>query len=47
MTKSNHVAILMIEKRKNHIINSAEDKVLSIDKKEIEHILDKQEANQR
>ena len=38
-TKSNHASIIMIEKKKNHIMNSAEDKVLHIDKKGIEQYL--------
>lgn len=33
LIKSNHGVILMIEKDENHIINSAEDKVLTIKKK--------------
>ena len=32
LIKSNHGVILMIEKDENHIINSAEDKVLTIKK---------------
>lgn len=39
LTKFNHNPILMMEKRKNPIIDSAEDKVLNIDKKEIEQYL--------
>ncbi len=39
MTKFNHSGMMMIEKDKNYIINSAEDKVLRIDKKDIEQYL--------
>ena len=39
LTKNNHGAILMMEKTKKHIIHSAEDKVLNIDKKDIEKYL--------
>ena len=39
LIKSNHGVILMIEKDENHIINSAEDKVLTIKKKDIEQYL--------
>ena len=39
LTKSNHKAILMIEKTKKQITYSAEDKVLNIDKKDIEQYL--------
>ncbi|MCM1189266.1 MAG: hypothetical protein NC541_08205 [bacterium] len=39
MTKSNHTVILVIEKKEKHIKNSAEDKVLNIDKKDIEQYL--------
>lgn len=39
MTKFNHSVILMIEKGENHIKASAEDKVLSIDEKDIEQYL--------
>lgn len=39
LTKSNHRVILMIKKIKKYIIHSAEDKVLSIDQKDIEQYL--------
>ena len=39
MTKSNHVAILMMELIKKTIIRSAEDEVLNIDQKYIEQYL--------
>ena len=39
LTKSNHRAILMMEKIKKHIICSTEDKALSIDQKDIEQYL--------
>lgn len=39
LTKSNHRVMLMIEKLKNHIMLFAEDKVLYIDKKDIEQYL--------
>ncbi len=39
LTKSDHWAILMIEKTKKHIICSAEDKVLNLDQKDIEQYL--------
>lgn len=39
LTKFNHGTILMIEKNKNYIIYSAEDKILSIEKKDIEQYL--------
>ena len=39
MTKNNHEIIIVIEKTKNHIIHSAEDIVLNIDKKDIEQYL--------
>ncbi len=39
MTKSNHGVILMIEKLKKHIIYSAKDEVLNIEKKDIEQYL--------
>ena len=39
LTKSNHEAILMMEKNKKTIIRSAEDKVLNIDQKDIEQYL--------
>ena len=39
LTKNNHGDIMMIGKTKNQITNSAEDKVLNIDKKDIEQYL--------
>ena len=39
LTKSNHGVMLMMEKNKKRIIHSAEDKVLNIDKKDIEQYL--------
>ncbi len=39
LTKSNHDDMLMMEKDKNYIINSAKDKILRIDKKDIEQYL--------
>ncbi len=39
LTKSNHSGMLMMEKDKKYIINSTEDKVLRIDKKDIEQYL--------
>lgn len=39
LTKTDHVVILRIEKLKKHIIYSVEDKVLSIDQKDIEQYL--------
>ena len=44
LIKSNHGVILMIEKDENHIINSAEDKVLTIKKKDIEQYLSEVKA---
>ena len=39
LTKNNHGVMLMMEKNKKRIIHSAEDKVLNIDKKDIEQYL--------
>ena len=39
LTKSNHRVMLMIEESKKYITRSAEDKVLSIDQKDIEQYL--------
>lgn len=39
LTKSDHGVMLMMEKTKNHITDSAEDKVLNIDQKDIEQYL--------
>ena len=39
LTKSNHRVILMMKKIKKYIMHSAEDKVLSIDQKDIEQYL--------
>lgn len=39
LTKSNHKVMIMIEKIKNNIIHSVEDKVLNINKKDIEQYL--------
>ena len=39
LTKNNHKCILMIEKGKNNIMHSLEDKVLNINKKDIEQYL--------
>ncbi len=44
LIKSNHGVILIIEKDENHIINSAEDKVLTIKKKDIEQYLSEVKA---
>lgn len=41
LTKSDHIVILKMEKIKKYIILSAEDKVLSIDQKDIEQYLSK------
>lgn len=39
LAKSNHGVMLMMEKNKKRIMHSAEDKVLNIDKKDIEQYL--------
>lgn len=39
LTKSNHGVMMMMEKNKKRIIHSAEDKILNIDKKDIEQYL--------